>query len=122
MNLIWLTTSLQVAGFNALATLSTKIPYTEAGMTALKAAYRQVMAQAVANGYLAPGTWFSANTFGNQALFLSNILAKGFYIYSNPVNQQTAAQIISRQSPLIQIAALESGAIQQSSVLVNILA
>ena len=122
MNLIWLVTSLQVAGFNALATLSTKIPYTEDGMTALKSAYRLVLQQAVTAGMLAAGTWGSTYTFGNQALFLSNILQKGFYIYSSPVNQQTIAQINSRQAPLIQIAALEAGAIQGSSVLVNILA
>lgn len=122
MNLIWLITSLQVAGFNALATVGTKIPYTEPGMTALKAAYRQVLAQAVSNGYLAPGTWNNANTFGNQALFLQNILQYGFYLYSSPVSQQTTTQIINRQAPLIQIACLEAGAIQQSSVLVNILA
>lgn len=122
MNLIWLITSLQVAGFNALATVGTKIPYTEPGMTALKAAYRQILALAVSNGYLAPGTWANANTFGNQSLFLQNILQYGFYIYSAPVNQQTQAQIIARQAPLVQIACLEAGAIQQSNVLVNILA
>lgn len=122
MNLIWLVTTLQVAGFNALATVGTKIPYTEPGMTALKSAYRIVLAQAVSNGYLAPGTWANANTFGNQALFLQNILQYGFYIYSSPVNQQTQAQILARQAPLVQIACLESGAIQQSNVLVNILA
>jgi hypothetical protein len=122
MNLIWLVTSLQVAGFNALATVSTKIPYTETGMQALKAAYRQVLTQAVSNGYLAPGSWLSSYTFGNQTLFLSNILQYGFYIYSSPVNQQSLAQITARTAPLIQIAALEAGAIQESSVLINILA
>lgn len=122
MNLIWLITSLQVAGFNALAAIGTKIPYTENGMSALKASYRLVMSQAVTNGYLAPGTWQSSYTFGNQALFLTNISNNGFYIYSSPVNQQTLAQINARQAPLVQIAALESGAIQESSVLVNILA
>ena len=31
------------------------------------------MTQAVANGFLAPGTWDSSYTFGNQADFLNNI-------------------------------------------------
>lgn len=122
MNLIWLVTSLQVAGFNALATVGTKIPYTEPGMTALKAAYRQVLAQAVSNGYLAPGVWNNANTFGNQSLFLQNIAQYAYYIYSAPVSQATQTMINARTAPLVQIACLEAGAIQQSSVLVNILA
>lgn len=119
-NLVWLITSLQVAGFNALATVGTKITQTENGMNQLKAAYRLVMQQAVSNRYLAPGTWTSADTFGNQQKFLQNITSFGFYIYSSPVSQQTTAQRASRQAPLIQIAAKESGAINQSNILVTI--
>jgi hypothetical protein len=66
-NLQWFVGALQVAGFNFLAQASTKIPQTESGMDGLKGAYRAVCEQAVTNQYVAPGTWNSPTTFGNQA-------------------------------------------------------
>lgn len=119
-NRVWLVTALQVAGFNALATVSTKIPQTEAGISVLKSADRLVMNQAVQNGYIAPGAWPSSYTFGNQADFISNIAQYGYYIFSLPIAQQQAALRAGRQAPLIQIASLEAGAVQGSGVIVNI--
>lgn len=119
-NIIWLSTTLQVEGFDALATVATKIPQTEAGISVLKSAYRLVMAQAVANGYLAPGTWPSSYTFGNPADFLSNIAQYGFYIYSQPLAQQLASLRAGRAAPLIQIAGLEAGAVQSSGIIATI--
>ena len=119
-NLIWLITTLQVTGFNILATVGTKITQTEQGMNVLKAAYRGVLTQAVSNRYLAPGTWTSADTFGNQQKFLQNISSYGFYIYSSPVSQQSTTARAARQAPLIQIACKEAGAIDSSNILVTI--
>jgi hypothetical protein len=120
INLIWLVTSLQVAGFNALATVGTKVPQTEPGISVLKGAYRQVLAQAVSNGYIAPGTWTSTDTFGNQSDFLANILQYGFYIYSSPISLQSSADRTARKAPLIQIAIKEAGAVQSTNVVVEI--
>ena len=119
-NLVWLISSLKVAGFNALATVANKIPQTEDGMNLFKTALRSVLQQGVTNGYLAPGTWTSATTFGNQANFLNNILQYGFYIYSAPISKQSIAARAARQSPLVQIAAKEAGAIHSASILVYI--
>lgn len=119
-NLCWFITALQVAGFNYLAQSSTKIPQTESGMDGLKAAYRGICEQAVSNQYLAPGTWTSSTTFGNQQLFFQNILQRGYYIYSSPVAQQSAANRALRQAPLVQIAAKQAGAIHSSSVIVYV--
>jgi len=120
INLVWLVTSLQVAGFNALAQVSTKIPQTEAGISVLKGAYRQVLNQALANGYIAPGTWTSTDTFGNQTDFLNNISQYGYYIYSSPISKQSTASRVARQAPLIQIAIKEAGAVQSTNVIVEI--
>jgi len=103
-----------------LQAASTKVPQTEGGMTALKSAYRQVCDQGITNQYGAPGTWTSPVTFGNQALFFQNISQTGYYIYSVPVAQQTSAARATRAAPLVQIAFKEAGALQSSSVLVNI--
>lgn len=119
-NLDWFVFSIQVAGFNALATTSTKLPQTEPGMALLKGAYIAVLEQAKSNGFVAPGTWNSAELFGSPADLRRNILNQGYYIYSQPVNQQTQATRVLRQAPLVRIAVKFAGAIQSSQVLVSI--
>lgn len=119
-NLQWFAGALQVAGFNYLATVSTKVPQTEQGMDGLKNAYRQVCEQAVTNQYCAPGQWNSATVFGNPANFVSNIQQRGYYIYSVPVAQQLQADRVARKAPLVQIALKEAGAIQSSTVIVYV--
>lgn len=117
---LWFSGALQVGGFNYLAQSATKVPQTEAGMTGLKGAYRAVCQQAVSNGFVAPGQWNSSTTFGNQADFLANIAQFGYYIYSQPISQQSQANRASRVAPLVQIAIKLAGAIQESSVVVYV--
>lgn len=119
-NLQWFVGALQVAGFNYLAESSTKVPQTEQGMNGLKGAYRAVCQQAIANQYLAPGSWNSSTTFGNQVDFLTNIGQLGYYIYSQPVSQQSQVNRAARQAPLVQIAVKEAGAIQESTVIIYV--
>lgn len=119
-NLQWLVGALQIAGFNYLAESSTKIPQTESGMSGLKGAYRAICQQAVTNQYLAPGSWNSSTTFGNQIDFLLNVGQTGYYIYSQPVSQQSQANRAARQAPLVQIAVKEAGAIQESDVVIYV--
>lgn len=115
-NAIWLVSQIEVNGYNALKQVGTKVPQTEPGMSLLKAAYAAACQQGVNNGYLAPGAWTSSEYFGNPASLIANILQNGFYIYSQPVNQQNPANRALRQSPLVQIAVKEAGAINSSIV------
>lgn len=119
-NRCWFLGALEVAGFNALAKVSTKVPQTEPGMTILKGAYRLVCDRAVRNGYVAPGAWNSADRFGDVEAMLRNIEEVGYYIYSLPVNQQAQTEREQRKAPLVQIAVKEAGAIHSSNVLVYI--
>jgi len=119
-NLLWLVAGLQVAGFNALAQSSTKLPQTEQGIGVLKAAYRTVMEQAVANQYSAPGAWTSPDTFGVLDDFYRNIEERGYYIYSSPVATQLKVDREARKAPLIQIALKEAGAVHSSNVLISV--
>lgn len=119
-NLQWLVGALQVAGFNYLAQTNTKIPQTEGGVTGLKNAYRQVCELAVTNQYSAPGTWTNPTTFGNQSDLILNVAQRGYYIYSAPVSQQLPSVRATRAAPLVQIALQEAGAINSSSVIVNV--
>ena len=119
-NLIWFVNAIQTAVFNTLATTQTKIPQTEAGMEIISKAIRSVCNQAVTNGYIAPGTWNSADTFGNQSDFFRNINEFGYYIYHQPISEQSQTERESRISPLVQIAAKESGAIHSASIIITI--
>lgn len=119
-NLQWFVGALQVAGFNYLAESSTKVPQTENGMSGLKGAYRKVCDQAVTNEYSAPGEWNSSTTFGNQGDFVANVQQRGYYIFSQPVSQQSQTARAARQAPLVQIALKEAGAIHSSNVLVYV--
>lgn len=117
---LWLKLALQVAGFDYLAQTNTKIPQTETGMDGLKDAYRKVLAQAVANGVLAPGTWNSPTVFGNVANLYRSVADVGYYVYSSPINTQSQTDREARKAPLVQIAAKEAGAIHSSSVVVQV--
>lgn len=117
-NQIWLVNSIQVEVFNVLATTRTKIPQTEAGADVITAAIKDVMKQAVTNGYLAPGVWNSSDTFGNQEDFLRNIEEFGYYIWHQPVGDQTQTQRETRKSVPYMVAGKESGAVHSSNVLI----
>lgn len=119
-NLDWFVFALQVAGANAIFTVGTKIPQTEPGMSVLKNAYLAILQQAVINGFIAPGSWNSPVLFGNPADLRRNILNLGYYMYSQPVNQQAQAARALRQAPLVQLAVKYAGAIHSSSVVVNV--
>lgn len=119
-NLQWFVGALQVAGFNYLAQSATKVPQTENGMDGLKGAYRRVCERGITNQYMAPGSWNSPTTFGNQVDLLANVLQFGYYIYSQPVNQQSQTSRAARQAPLVQIAVKEAGAVQKSNVIIYV--
>ena len=113
-----LRTRLQIAAFNFLATTNTKIPQTEEGMNGLKSALRTVMTAFVGNGTFAPGTWIGPASFGDPGDFIRNIADFGFYIFSQPIAQQSQVERNARSAPLIQIAAKDSGAIHSASIVV----
>lgn len=119
-NLDWFVLALQVAGFNVLATTGTKVPQTEPGIAVLRGGYLAVLREAVINGYIAPGAWNSPELFGSPVDLIRNVLELGYYIYSQPVNQQQQAARAARQAPLIQIAIKLAGAVHSSSVVVNV--
>ena len=119
-NLIWFVNQIKVVGFNALAQVSTKIPQTENGMSLLKSAFRAICEQARSNGYIAEGQWNSSEWFGVQSDMNDNILARGYYIYSQPVNLQNTTDRANRVAPLVQIALKQAGAIHSASVLIQV--
>ena len=118
-NSIWFVNALQTEYFNALATTPTKVAQTEAGMTYIKKRTGKVCAQAVINGYLAPGKWNKVDTFGNPDDFHRNIQEFGYFQYTQPIAEQLQTERENRVAPLLQIAGKEAGAIHSGSVTIN---
>lgn len=108
----------QIALYNALKTTGTKIPQTETGMASLRNALGQVFVQFVRNGVIAPGTWNSAQTFGDPEVFRQNIANQGWYIYSLPIALQAQSEREERKAPAIQGACKRAGAIHEADVLI----
>lgn len=119
-NQIWFLNAIQRSVFNVLAQTSTKIPQTEAGLEKLTKAIRNVCNQGVTNGFIAPGTWNSPDTFGNYEDFYRNIDEFGYYIYHQPIAEQSQSEREQRQAPLYQIAAKEAGAIHSANIIITI--
>ena len=117
-NTLWLKLALQVAGFNYLKTINTKIPQTESGMDGLKNSQAVVFQQAVNNGVLAKGlNWNSADVFGDPVSLKRNITEQGYYIYSAPIAGQSEADRVERKAPLIQSAVKFAGAIHTATII-----
>lgn len=119
-NSIWLVNTVQRNVFNLLATTRTKIPQTEQGMQLITSSIAQVCRQGVNNGYLAPGVWNSADTFGEYEDFMRNIEENGYYIYHLPIAQQSQMEREQRKAPNSMVACKEAGAVHSSNVLIYI--
>lgn len=117
---MWQKKATEVAGFNYLRQTTGKIPQTESGMNGLKNAYAQVCEQSVTNGSSAPGTWNGVIPFGDPEDFKRNIEQFGYYVYSEPISQQSQADREARKAPVCQIAIKRSGAFHFSEVIINI--
>lgn len=117
---LWHKKATEVAGWNYLRQISTKIPQTEEGMTGLRNAYGQVCERALRNNTIAPGTWNSAIPFGDPEDFKNAIAEQGYYIYSIPVAQQSQTEREARKAPVVQIALKRSGAFHFSEVIINV--
>ena len=116
----WLYVALQVAGFNALRYANTKIPQTNVGIDALVTAYKQVLEQGVRNGAFSAGEWTLTFPFGDPELFAQNIRSFGYYVYPEPLAEQSQQARDSREAPLISMAVKRAGAIHTSAVIVYI--
>lgn len=119
-NQIWFVNAIQRTVFNTLAQTQTKIPQTEAGVAKIVSAIRGVCNQAVTNGYLAPGVWNSSDRFGNYEDFGRNIEEFGYYIYTQPIAEQSQSEREQRKMPLAQIAAKEAGAAHSANIIITI--
>lgn len=112
----WIQNALQVVGFNTLRN-NLRIKQTEAGVQVLIDNYKTVLEQAITSGYIAPNKWNGAIYFGNnEEIYKNNILQNGYYIYTEPVANQSQEERRKRIAPPCYIAIKLSGAINEADL------
>jgi hypothetical protein len=117
-NIDWMAQAVQTACINTLAQAGTKVPQTDAGMHVLLAAVDAVMAQGVANGVVGPGLAWQGGNVG--ALVNGQIIPSGWYIYQQPIAQQSPAARGLRQGTLMQVCFNFAGAVHSQSVQISV--
>lgn len=113
----WLQNALQTAIWNLKYQSKTKIPQEEDGVTQIIARMVTVLDGARTNGLVGPGTW-NADGFGQ--LLDGDYLPKGYYIYSQPIDDQAQSEREQRKAPPCQVAVKLAGAIHFTNVMVNV--
>jgi hypothetical protein len=113
VGLDWLQNAVETNVFGLLYTTTTKIPQTDKGVARLIQQVELACDQGVRNGLLAPGVW-NGDSFGT--LETGDYLAKGYYIYGQPVAQQNQSDREARKAPPIQGALCGAGAIHFANI------
>ena len=116
-DLDWLSDYVQTAVWNLLYTSGTKILQTDAGVNRLVSAINKAVNQGVVNGLIGPGVW-NGDEFG--ALKTGDTLTSGYYIYAQPVSQQSQSDREARKAPAIQVAVKLAGAVHFAEVAISV--
>lgn len=113
----WLQNAIQTAVFNLLYTRTTKVPQTDPGINLIVNTIDAQLVQAVTNGLVAPGVWQGPQI---GQINTGDALAKGWYVYAQPIAQQAYADRVARKAPPIQVAICLAGAVHSANVLVSV--
>jgi hypothetical protein len=116
MGLDWLQSTVQTNVVAELTGAVTKIPQTDAGVAKLVSAITMALKQGVTNGLLAAGVW-TGDPVGEKAT--GSFLADGFYVYAQPVSQQSTVSRAAREAPAITAICIGAGAIQSCAITIN---
>lgn len=118
-NLIAFIDAVQTDFFNLLKGTATKIPQTRRGVDALIDRGEKTTRGFVRAGVFAPGTWSSPDTFGDLETFKRNIELNGFYWIAGSLADQPQSERDARESPVLQAAVKNAGAIHSADIIIN---
>lgn len=116
VGLDWMANTIQTAVWN-LFYQNNKIAQTDAGVNRIVSVIEDRLNQGVTNGLIAPGVW-NGQEFG--ALKSGDTLTNGYYVYAQPISEQSQTDRESRVSPAIQIAVKLAGAIHYADIIINV--
>ena len=113
----WLQNRVETDLWNLLYTSTTKIGQDDSGMTAILSTVNSSLEAGVRNGLIAPGVW-NGDEFGT--LKRGDTLTTGFYVYIQPLEEQSQADREQRKAPPIQIAVKLKGAVHSIDVTITV--
>lgn len=113
----WLQNAVQTADYNTLYTSTTKIPQTDAGTTTRIANIEKVLDVADKSGLFAPGIW-TGGPMGQ--LGTGDTLTKGYYTWTDTVDNQLQTDREARKGVPIQVAAKLAGAVHYGDVAITV--
>ena len=113
----WLQNQVETDLWNLLYTSNTKIGQDEAGMNAILSTINKSLDAGVRNGLIAPGVW-NGDEFGT--LKKGDTLSTGYYVYIQPLDEQSQSDREARKAPPIQIAAKLKGAVHFIDVTITV--
>lgn len=108
----WLQNRVETDLWNLLYTHK-KVGQDEAGADLIVATVSKSLEQGVANGLIAPGVW---NGAGFGALETGDTLSSGYYVYIQPLSEQSQSDREARKAPPVQIAVKLKGAVHSIDV------
>lgn len=112
----WLQNYVQTNFWNLLYT-SGKIGQDEQGQTDIIANVSASLEQGVTNGLIGPGIW---NSDGFGALSRGDTLSTGYYVYMQPIDEQSQADREARKATPVQCAVKLRGAVHFADVTINV--
>jgi hypothetical protein len=118
-NIIAAIDAVQTDVFNLLKQTGTKIPQTVRGVNQLVDQCEKTTRGFVRAGVFAPGTWSSPDYFGDLDTFNRNIEQNGFYFLAGRLSDQAQVDRQNRESPVIQGAWKNAGAIHSVDIIIN---
>lgn len=102
---------IQIDLFNLLGTTGTKLAQIDQDVSKIIDTAEKTLGLFKRAKVIGAGTWNSPDTFGNVEVFHRNIETVGFYVYAQPLSEQSQGDREARKSPALQIAFKNAGAI-----------
>lgn len=118
-NLLAFIDAVQTDMFNLLKGTSTKIPQTQRGVNQMIDQGEKTTRGFVRADVFAPGTWSSPDYFGDLETFNRNISENGFYWIAGDLADQPQSERQNRESPVLQAAVKNAGAIHSADIIIN---
>lgn len=112
----WLLNAIETNVFGYMYTAKTKIPQTDPGVARLVQQAEKACQEGVRNGLLAPGQ-YNGEPLG--AVETGDFLAKGYYIFAQPIAEQNQSDREARKAPPIQGILKGAGALHFADIELN---
>lgn len=119
-NIIAIKNYIQTDVFNLLGTTGTKLAQIKRDVNKIVDTIEKTLILFRKANIIGAGTWNSADDFGDPLLFRRSILANGYFIYAQPLSEQSQDDRVARKSPAIQVALKLAGAIHSVDIILNI--